>query len=243
MTPRSVFFDYINPFVPWLIIAAFVVFVNQRTEALFDDAGSIEDYDEADYTLVNDYERFCANPAGEDVLFQIASLLDERRAPYLRFDQFVSERTIVMATSYNSMAVSTGAMKNLAPDQLAALMAHEIGHMRNGNFDNRPTSDMMIDAMFDNDQQFTDEQEELADQTAMDLMIDAGIPTDGATALFDLNAVSQQASYDFQHRVHPGIPARSNSWSAARTRASVGWEEIDPVGLTADCLEREPTSE
>lgn len=237
MTPRSVFFDYINPFLPWLLIAGVIVLIDlSRENRIFYDGGTVEDYDEVDWNLLDEANTFCTSPDRVIVLSQMVELLDSDFANSTRFDLFESDEIVVVMTSPSSMSVSTGAMESLTKSQLAALMAHEIGHMRNGDIARFERSETMYNLLVTPDlDAFSEEQEELADQEAMDMMIEAGIPTEDIVALFGATQAGRVTNFEFQTTAHPGLPAREDRWAMARTQSSAEWNRIDPIDFDAEC--------
>ena len=169
----------------------------------------------------SDYGSYCTSPEGERVLRGLLARFDPEIAKSVRF-QVVGNEGVFLITGLpgNRLYLSNAFLTTTDPDELAALLAHEVAHLRNkdtvraalrangtigaliGRIAERRHPDQLL--------AFSQDEEWRADQQAVSMLMAARISTLPGANLFARMEQERQANRSFgkeQYYMHYGFGA------------------------------------
>ena len=219
MDKKKVFFDYVMPFIPFVAAAAWIVFEPGDRLA---ETVTLQRDGLSESALKPD--KRCEDPEGDMALRAPLMRLDPQNGANIRVDVYEEGPFLVAAAGQNRIVVTQKALTMTNQAQLAALLAHEISHLRENNDyftemgDAASLEEVLDVPTWRGSGFYTEEEEEYADQDAMDMLMDASIPIYPAVSLYNLSdsyqGVGRHYTYE-QFRLHPGLPGRVAMWNNA----------------------------
>ena len=214
---RHILHDYVMPVLPFALLASFIFLEPWERMAEF----AMIQRDGLDVESLRPSER-CANAEGDASLRELLSVLDPDYGPQIRVDVYEEGPFLVAAAGKDRIMVTQAALSSSQTPLLAALLAHEISHLKARNEDFAELGDGESElAVLDvptwrSSGYYTQEEEELADQDAMDMLIDAQIPFTSAVVFYNYADYVRQPGGHYAHAqlsLHPGISKnRAGSW-------------------------------
>jgi beta-barrel assembly-enhancing protease len=186
----------------------------------------------------SDYASYCTSPQGELVLRGLLARLDPEIAKSVRFQVVGNEGAfLITGLPGNRLYVSNAFLTTTDPDELAALLAHEVAHLRNNDpvraaLRANGTIGALIGRMAGSRQPdqllaFSEDEEWQADQQAVSMLIAARISTLPGAILFERMEQERQANRSFgkeQYYMHYGFGAnRAKLWRDLPDKSADYW--------------------
>lgn len=224
---RHIFFDYVAPVLPFALLASFVFIEPWERMAEF----ALIQRDGLDVGSLQPAER-CANAEGDASLNQLLAMLDPEYGPQIRVDVYEEGPFLVAAAGKDRIMVTQSALSSSRTPLLAALLAHEISHLKanNDRFAELGDSGSELAVLevptWRSPGFYSDEEEELADQDAMDMLLNAEIPIFPAVNFYALAQHSGQPGGHYanaQLMLHPGLPQRAETWQQVVDQSRWGY--------------------
>lgn len=232
MDKKKVFYDYVMPFIPFLAAAGWILFEpgDQFAEAVTLQRDGLNE------SALRPEGR-CNDQDGDAALNALIMRLAPQDGANIRVDVFEEGPFLVAAAGKDRIVVTQAALTMTNQAQLAALLAHEISHLRENNdyfaeMGDAGSLDEVLDVpTWRGGGFYTLEEEEYADQDAMDMLLEAGIPVYPAVNLYNEAASYEEFGRHYayeQFNLHPGLPERAMIWNqAARTDYSIRRSALD----------------
>ena len=214
---RHILHDYVMPVLPFALLASFIFLEPWERMAEF----AMIQRDGLDVESLRPSER-CANAEGDASLRELLSVLDPDYGPQIRVDVYEEGPFLVAAAGKDRIMVTQAALSSSQTPLLAALLAHEISHLKAHNDDFAELGDGESElAVLDvptwrSSGYYSEEEEEVADQDAMDMLIDAEIPLYPAVQFYNYAEYMRQPGGHYayaQLSLHPGLTMnRAQTW-------------------------------
>lgn len=186
----------------------------------------------------SDYANYCKSARGEGVLRSLLSRLDPGVAKSVRFHVVGNEPAfLITSLPGDRLYISNAFLTTTNPDELAALLAHEVAHLRNGDptraalrasgtigaFIGRIAGQRQPEQLL----AFSADEERRADQQAVSMLIAARISTLPAANLFERMDQERQANRSFgkeQYYMHFGFgDDRAKLWRDIPDKSASYW--------------------
>ncbi len=170
----------------------------------------------------------CTRRAGEAVLRKLLVRLDPEIGASVMAAAFDLDGYLVTSMPANRLVILRHALSELDADAFAALLAHELSHLRHGDpaaaairhygflgiwgavLEGEDRRELLLE--------FSSAEEERADLEAVAMMRRAGIALAPAANMFERMRMADAAGAGFaydQRQLHFGLPARARQWAAA----------------------------
>jgi Zn-dependent protease with chaperone function len=179
------------------------------------------------------YGSYCTSPEGERALRDLMAKFDKGIARSVKIQVTNRGEFLVTAVPRYRLAITYAFLQALEPDELAALLAHEIAHLQRreevraalrangtlgaliGTLSGTRTPDYNLE--------FSQEEEMSADLRAIQMLRSARISTLPAAGLFDRMETERMANRSFgkeQYYLHGGLgSARAAHWRDAQDQS------------------------
>lgn len=229
---RHPFLDYVVPFLPFLAMAGLILAIDETNlrpaPPEIDQAPSEPDPIPVvrAYTIPN-LGQTCRNPAGEDALRSLVRRLRPEAADEIRIDVYADGPVFLSAAGPNRLVFTQAALNAFDDAQLAALIAHQLVHLEDmqGQMEALGDQNALNMALTSMNPEypsplFNSDQEDFADQDAIDMLVAARISLTPAEKMFRDAQVDRMTEGPANNpvagelTVHPGLPGRARSWGA-----------------------------
>lgn len=176
----------------------------------------------------NNARNRCNRPGGEQAVRAILKRLDPALGPTVEIIAFNHRGFMTSALPANKIMVFRDALTAVEANAIAALLAHELSHLRHGDATTAMVREegnvgtlMAVIEGEDRDRavmKYSGAEEERADREAMAMMRRAGIPMAQAAAMFEDMRVADYDNKGFgaeQRDFHFGMNDRARQWQKA----------------------------
>lgn len=170
----------------------------------------------------------CGHEGGEAALRKLLVILDPVLGRSARIVALTEPQFVVTAAPANTIVLLHGAMMETSSDQLAALLAHQLSHIRHGDALTAAVrrngllqvwvAALQGDARDNLSMRYSGLEERRADLEAMQTLRRAGIPLKPAGEMYEHMRVAgvQRTGYGVEQRdFHFGVDNRAARWMAA----------------------------
>lgn len=199
----------------------------------------------------SDYGSYCKSAKGDLALRALLARIDPQVARSVHIQVVGNEGAFLISSlPGNRLYVSNAFLTTTDPEELAALLAHEVAHLRNGDplraalrasgtiggligriaGDRRP-EELLV---------FSDEEERRADLQAVSMLMAGGIRTQPGAKLFERMEQERQANRSFgkeQYYMHFGFGEnRAKAWRDIPDKSAAYWARPALATEQADAL-------
>jgi hypothetical protein len=170
----------------------------------------------------------CSHEGGEAAVRKLLVRLDPEIGTKVEIDAFNDSDFLVASAPSRKLFILRYSLTEVNVDALAALLAHELSHIRHGDptvatvryrgFLSTWAAILEASANYEMIMNFSGLEERRADLEAMQMMRRAGIPLRPAAEMFERMRVSKAQGGHFaesQRDFHFGLDARSQRWAVA----------------------------
>ncbi len=178
---------------------------------------------------------YCHSREGEQVLRKLIAKLDPELAGSIKTEVLNDGGFVVTSLPGNRLAIFNSFLTSTEGDEFAALLAHEVAHLRNGDplraaLRANGTLGSLIGTLTEtrrpeNFLEFSREEERTADARAIQMLRRAGISTLPGASLFARMDEEREANRSFgkeQYYLHYGLyPDRAQLWRDAPDRGEL----------------------
>jgi hypothetical protein len=181
-----------------------------------------------DFTVAQDATKRCSHPGGEDAVRKLLVQLDPRLGPTVRIVALDEGGFDVTAAPANTLVVTRGSLQDTDPETMAALLAHQLAHLRHGDAVVAMVrheglwglAGGVLEGHLSNGikMEYSGLEEQRADLEAIAMLRNAHIAITPAARLFeDIRVSRAQGTYlAYEYRdFHFGVAERSKRWAEA----------------------------
>lgn len=199
----------------------------------------------------SDYGSFCKSAKGDLAFRALLARIDPEIAKSVRIQVVGNEGAFLISSlPGNRLYISNAFLTTTDPEELAALLAHEVAHLRNGDpvraglrasgtiggLIGRIAGDRLPEQLL----VFSEEEERKADQQALSMLMAGGIRTLPGAKLFERMERERQANRSFgkeQYYMHFGFGEnRAKAWRDIPDRSAEHWVRPALTSEQADDL-------